>query len=261
MLPNRVNTWEKMKNFFSLFMKESNGILGRFDVYYQQLKSVSDVEDELFNLLNVFDEDYLTKNNIDGNSYEQPILDLLGDIVGVRREIYVNFKTKNNNVTIIEFDQDALQEIEDTLTAMQGGDGYYGYITLNNYCFLEYIKLEILKKRFNGTAKDIDEIYKNKLAELGITYIWSDINGELLPGDCQIKVDDANRWNTKDKWMLYALYGSGKLTIESAGINYIYLYGGVRVTVFKLSETGFIGSPLWDDGYEPQEGQEVGVLY
>lgn len=202
----------------SLYLQNQEDIKIRLLNYFKVLQNIKTDTDKLFNILNIWDENYFEKTNIDPSSLENYWLDEIGLIFGCYRQVELTnyqMESSENN-----------PKPSSTL------------YTLSNFNFLCYILATISKMAFDGQNGTLlyfyngtrilnaskyptDEydlslmdnyIRKNIITQLGIIYVCFNISLE-----CNIyftnykKVgDDVTR----------KLFLNGLLTIESMGIAY-----------------------------------------
>ena len=117
-------------NKLPLYLQQSEGFVEHFKYWIEILQKLDVVGDELSNMFNVFDENYLEKN-LNCSDF----LDKIGLLYGV-----------NRNITI--------------------GDVTYN---LNDKVFLLLIKAQITKNFYNGTYSDLNTFYYD-VAKIPLTY-------------------------------------------------------------------------------------------
>lgn len=242
------------QNSMSLFLKGSPGIPERCTNYYNILMNVINSGENMFKYLNIFyyqNSDSIPKDYFDlitetptvadeaRATFDNKWLDEIAAFLGISREVFCPGG---------QYDKD-----EKAL------DGTPAVVTLTNYELLVYIQATIAKYNFNGTCRQLREIYRGTpiylydnykkydepviksylsnsikpsvLTELGIWYI-SDANSASARIGIGINTQARNFPN------IYTLFLNGFLTIESMGITYTYVIGSnVYTAVFTPPDT------------------------
>lgn len=224
----------------SLYLQGQEDIKKRILVYFNILKNVKTNADTLFNILNIWDENYFEKTGINSLAFENIWLDEIGSIFGCNRQVVlINYK----------IDTSENPTPDSTL------------YTLSNFNYLCYILATISKMAFDGQNETLlyfyngsrllhyskyptdeynlnlmdNNIRENTITKLGIIYVC--LNNPL---ECKVYFtkykqigDDVTR----------KLFLNGLLTIESMGIIY--------ERILKSSDSVFFGRI---QGNKRQEG-------
>lgn len=226
-------------NSISMFLRGSWGMEDRCKMYASILQNLNECSQNLFDRLNIFyykdeNDNYFTKNKPDDmslNAYKNAKsdywLDMVGDILGLNRNVVVN----------IHYFED--QE-----------DPEYRDIVLTNLEFLIYIEATIARNTFDGSTETLRKIYtgssiynadayrKNTNLDSSVreyyesiiqpsflqklNIIYRTLNTEPDAQDterlcCEIVVfGDENFVSDNLRYLFY----NGFLTIESVGITY-----------------------------------------
>lgn len=132
MLPDKLKEWNYYSSKLPLFMKNSYGIEDHFYMLYEVLVSLSDIEENIFILLDVMNENYLDNlakiyntTNVDATNFV--ILDQIASIYGISRNFTKNGQTFTN---------------------------------LKNTELLFIIKCRILQNMYDGTYETATKFYK-----------------------------------------------------------------------------------------------------
>lgn len=199
MLKERLLSKDFYLENLSMFMKDSYGIKERLYGYISILNNINDIADGLvsrFDLYNLTSEiDYFTRNNIDPDGTEDAILDMLADIFGIERTLEVTYPGDGGTVTEI--------------------------ITLNNRDLYIYILVSISKLNYQGTNKEIRDLYSSDTIigqVTGIKYVWGSASLSCDVYFCGS--EELEKWQDGYNSNLVKLFLSDKLLIESLGIQY-----------------------------------------
>ena len=215
---------EKIYNFdyyvkkLPLYLRNSDGFIEHFRIWFDLLTSVVENSDQILNLINIFDEEYLTRINELDESVEKnksDFLDKLGAIFNVKR----NF----------------------SVTYISEGSPVIKQLSLDNKEFLLLIRAQIIKNYSDGSYIQMRKFYDS--AKLKI-YFYSNSPASVqvyllnIPGSADF--DYSN--NVLD--MFYA----GLLCIESMGITYAYSQQNYDDILVWADEDELLGYNEWDDG-------------
>ena len=217
---------EKIYNFdyyvkkLPLYLRNSDGFVEHFRIWFDVLTSVVENSDQILDLINVFDSNYLTKiNELDESKdkNQSDILDKLGSIFNIKRNFSVTYIPEGQNNPITK------------------------QLSLNNKDFLLLIKAQIIKNYSDGSYIQMRKFYGD--AKLKI-YFYSDnpasVNVYLLNTPGSEDFDYSN--DVLD--MFYA----GLLTIESMGITYAYSQQSYNDILVWANEDESLGNNEWDSG-------------
>lgn len=155
-----------------------------------QISGIIPVLDEILTLLSINDVEYLNelKNLYQNENDTSKILDILGSLFGLNRIVSVTYM--NNS-----------QEITETLS-------------LNDEVYLTYIKCQIIKNNYDGSYKQFKAYYDLAGLKLGVvTYNSIDLSASIATNHLYLLSTNTD---------IQKLFLSGKLTLESMGIQYIY---------------------------------------
>ena len=203
-------------NAMSKFLLNSYGVSERYDVYLKILYNIDTIAEDIFsrfdiyNVANWSEPDYFIRNGIDKTSKSDTWLDIIASIYNINRIMQISYTDPTT-----EPDPTDITET----------------ITLNNWELYIYIKVMVSKLNFNGTAKEIVDLYGTgeigssdlDIKYLGINYIWQNA-GSTSPLSCQVifyNTDLINDFkNRTGNENICKLFLSGNLLIESLGITY-----------------------------------------
>lgn len=185
----------------SLFMLGSYGIKDRVKANLSILQNVASCGDELFKRLDFWyykdsntgdGEDYFTLNYGDNaasirSANSEYWLDLIGNIFGIKREVYC-------------------------ATAISGYSS--GVIKLNNLAFLSYIQATAVKNIFDGKNITLYKYYNLQPSILQSAQIKYHT---MANSTCTVYLS-----NSLVDPQIILLFVNGYLTVESLGITYIY---------------------------------------
>lgn len=122
MINDKLKDFKYFYNKLPLYLQQSEGFLSHFEYWFELLQGIDKSADDIESMINVFDEDYLTKNP---NCSD--FLDKIGLLYGVSRIMTV--------------------------------DG--SRVELDDKLMLFVIKCQIIKNFFNGTFEQINKVYKD----------------------------------------------------------------------------------------------------
>lgn len=155
-----------------------------------QISGIIPVLDEILTLLSINDVEYLNelKNLYQNENDTSKILDILGSLFGLNRIVSVTYMSNS-------------QEITETLS-------------LNDEVYLTYIKCQIIKNNYDGSYKQFKAYYDLAGLKLGVvTYNSIDLSASIATNHLYLLSTNTD---------IQKLFLSGKLTLESMGIQYIY---------------------------------------
>lgn len=241
MLKQRLLSRDFYLENLSMFMKDSHGIKQRLDNYISVLNNVNNIADGLISRLDLYnlssDTDYFTRNEIDPNGFEDAILDMLANLFGVERTLEVTYPVENVDVTET--------------------------ITLNNRDLYIYILISISRLNYQGTNKEIRDLYSSDTIigqVTGIKYVWGDSSLNCSVYFCGS--EELEKWEDDQSSNLIKLFLSDKLLIESLGVQYFKYLGMFTFPVkFDVEYTGeyeYVFDPDFDNQHEP--GFRYGVF-
>lgn len=125
-LPDKLRPFSYYEHKLPLYLRKSYGFVEHLRIMYEILiDGVVDNGDTLLSLLDIYDEEYLTKGNI-----VTDMLDKIGALIGVTR----NFNVTYNSNTIA--------------------------IHLDNADFLLLIKTQLIKNYCDGSYRQLQKYYK-----------------------------------------------------------------------------------------------------
>lgn len=197
-----------------LYVRNMSNLKEHFKIWYDILISINDSCDEIFCYLDIFNNNYFVKCNVDPESNSFDFLDKLGNLYGVNRIFTCNYNLEGQKVTV--------------------------EVNLNNKDYLQLIKARIIRNNFKGTYEELYFLNKNIL-NLNIIYVTSNI-----PGYCDIYADISSFNNTniinptsikQEDDVKKHLFYSGLYNCESIGIVYSY----------HITDLYSIGT--WDDNH------------
>lgn len=216
MLNNRLLDKSYYLNAMSKFLLNSYGTEERYDVYLKILKNLDDVSESIFSRIDIYnvggwdDSNYFTRNNVDENSTTDAWLDIIASIYNINRTM---------NITYLDSRQTPEVSVTET-------------ITLDNWELFMYIKVIISRLNYQGTAKEIIDLYGNGVPDgtnnndikyLGIAYLWNFGLGSAQLS-CKVVLNNLSLIdmfnNNTGHQNICKLFLSDKLLIESLGITY-----------------------------------------
>jgi hypothetical protein len=201
----------------SLYLQGQEDIKLRILTYFNILQNIKTNTDTLFNILNIWDENYFEKTGIDSSAFENVWLDEIGLIFGCYRQ-----------VVLINYQMDTSEKpIPDSTL-----------YTLSNFNYLCYILATISKMAFDGQNETLlyfyngsrllhyskystseynlnlmdNNIRENVITKLGIIYVC--LNDSL---ECKVYF---TKYKQIGDNVTRKLFLNGLLTIESMGIIY-----------------------------------------
>lgn len=239
LIPKEWQEFDFYKNKMSLWLQGNTEIVDRNEMYFDLLKNVGDISEEIFNRLNITDPDYENKRESSwATSTEDNWLDLIGYIYGLNRSVILSGPSQ----------------------------------TLTNHAFRIYILSAILKSTFTGTRRDLRRIYTGSevlnykklkvllpeeivnsyisydpinLSDLNIVYHTS---GDLTASIYMVRTDGAPDTQIEN------LLTSGLLAIESLGIRYTYnIASSFEDAYFETVSGSTISPQSWFD-FNPNNG-------
>ena len=203
-------------NAMSKFLLNSYGVSERYDVYLKILYNLDEIAEDIFSRFDIYnsadweEKDYFIRNNIDRTATEDKWLDIIASIYNINRTMQISYTDPTTSPDPTD--------VTET-------------ITLNNWELYIYIKVMVSKLNFNGTAKEIVDLYGTggvgsddlSITYLGINYIWQNSNS-TYPLSCQVifynnELINAFKNHTTNQ-NICKLFLSGNLLIESLGITY-----------------------------------------
>ena len=210
MIQQKLLDFKYYYNKLPLYLRNSQSFPEHFRIWCEFLNNINDISDELLGLVNIFDTYYLQKYSEVCDDF----LDKLGALYGVSRNFSV----------VVDEEQGGI--IEKVVK----------YVSLSQLEFLILIKSQIIKNFFQGTVQEIVQFYKDANLPIFMQTLRSATCAVyLILG--QVDGIDSNATNVIN------MFKSGLLTIESAGINYLYdVYNDA--TVLKWDD----GNKVWDSG-------------
>lgn len=206
---DKLLTPEYYHSRMSLFMRNSYGMIDRCNTYVGILKNLYETGSNLLNRFNVFlNEDYFTINNVDENSTEDEMLDVIASIFCINRKIKIKYVDADGILNDKVVDKEYTEEI-----------------VLTNRDLLAYIQVIIIKNNFQGTNEELQYLYNGTkthylVQNLGLIYTWCNSTmGSTQPLECLIYFKNVNDYLTTRPNIVKMFY-AGLLTIESLGITY-----------------------------------------
>lgn len=211
MIDKKLLDWDYYLDKIPLYLRNSVGIKDHFKAIYRLLVAMDEKEDDILNFFNLLDEDYLNKYVYpydDNNKENFILLDWIGDIFGIKRELRVY--------------------VEDN----------WHYLKLKDNELYIFIKARILQNNFLGTFENSRSFYKNMDIPLYI------VKGDLS-AEASVYWNISEMIPSKN--MEY-LFKSGLLTLESMGITYKYLIVDVEKLAFWDSKepSKYWDTGLWN---------------
>lgn len=152
-------------NSMSMFLRGSWGMEDRCKMYVAILQNLNECSQNLFDRLNIFyyksnSDNYFSKNKPDDmtmteyqNSTSDYWLDMVGDILGIKRNVVVDISVLDENAE----------------------ESNYQNIYLSNFEFLVYIEATIAKNTFDGSLETLRKIYTGSSLYNASSYVTSNI--------------------------------------------------------------------------------------
>lgn len=217
LIPDKLMTFDYYRLKLPLYLRQSKTFQEHFRIWYDLLignekKGLVGNARIFFNLLQLFDKDYITFLNSlkTDEEDESKILDYIGDLFGVYR---------NNSVTYSYNDETKTEDI-----------------TLSDAEFLTLIKAKIVKNNYDGTRSQLQDYYD--------IVAYKSIYFDNVSADATLNVfmvvDTLPTIDTLTNTQ--KMFLSGAFNIESLGIAYT---NSLRTTVQLSWDTEGI---YWDEG-------------
>lgn len=191
-LNEKLKLFDYYKNKLPLYLQNSEGFQEHFRIWFDLLvgndnKGLVGTADTLFNLMQIFDKDYLTyiETLDDYDEHTMDMLDKLGALFGVNRILQVTYTQDSSTIT--------------------------EQLNLTNAEFIYLIKSQIIRNYCEGTREQINGYYK----DIGLE-MYVQTTGIATANLYLVKNDNIPQNVIK-------LFLGGKLHIESMGITYEYL--------------------------------------
>lgn len=109
-----------------LYLQKSYGYIEHFRLWFNILTDLVNNADDIYDALDVFNENYVTHINSMGSTTENAILDMIGELYGISRFVYVASQSE----------------------------------TLTNEQFIYYIRMTIAKQFCDGSAESLLQSYE-----------------------------------------------------------------------------------------------------
>lgn len=191
-LNEKLKLFDYYKNKLPLYLQNSEGFQEHFRIWFDLLvgndnKGLVGTADTLFNLIQIFDKDYLTyiETLDDYDEHTMDMLDKLGALFGVNRILQVTYTQDSSTIT--------------------------EQLNLTNAEFIYLIKSQIIRNYCEGTREQINGYYKDIGLEMYVQTI------DIATANLYLVENDNMSRN------VIKLFLGGKLHIESMGIMYRYL--------------------------------------
>lgn len=191
-LNEKLKLFDYYKNKLPLYLQNSEGFQEHFRIWFDLLvgndnKGLVGTADTLFNLIQIFDKDYLTyiETLDDYDEHTMDMLDKLGALFGVNRILRVTYTQDSSTIT--------------------------EQLNLTNAEFIYLIKSQIIRNYCEGTREQINGYYKDIGLEMYVQTI------DIATANLYLVENDNMSRN------VIKLFLGGKLHIESMGIMYRYL--------------------------------------
>lgn len=197
----------------SMILKNSLGVVERINTLSNLLIKLDNVYEELLMSRDIFNDNYT--DNITQDTNTNKYLDMIGNIFGLSRNFTINAGSINKPTSYNDIETN-----------------YFKYVNLNDYEFLVYIKLQIIKQNFTGTREELATLYnldsnQKSISPLNFIYITQEGNSH---GEVKIYWQDTEGYSTDFMYMFL----NGYLSIESMGIIYDRVIGNVKsIAVFR----------------------------
>ena len=238
-------------NAMSKFLLNSYGTEARFDMYYNILKNIDDISDDIFKRLDIFNVgnwddnlNYFTRNDVDPYGTDDAWLDLIASIYNINRIMKISYPDS--------LDSDSDSDDQELITET---------ITLDNYELFMYIKVMISKLNFIGTNETILNLYGQGVPDsnaldikyFGILYLWS--IGDYNSLTCNVIFNNSelidNFKNHNGHQNIVKLFLADYLLIESLGITYNKFLGQTLVYATFYDDNTNTGSVFYDNNQDP----------
>ena len=232
MIPAAIKDFDYYRHKLPIWLQNSTCFVQHFKIWFdifvgdRQVSGTSTVNDVIENLLNIFDDNYLTYivsfegSNADVENFDygdaSDILDKIGALFGVTRRFNLTYDVEG---------------VETTTT-----------FSLSNYTFLTLIKAQIVKNYCEGSQQQIQQYYQSCGLPILVT---TDDNTT-----CSLVLSLASlpQMTQTDQDDIIALFYSGLLTIDCVGVSYTYLVVGDIQSLL-----------IWDRANWADEGIDGGV--
>lgn len=189
-VPDELQSFEYYRTKLPLYLRSSNAFLQHFKIWYDVLisdkRGLLHVEETILSLLNVFDARY-HENFVEGETFD--MLDKIASLYGLKRQFSVQYVN------------DELEDVTEELS-------------LSNYEFLMFLRIQIIKNNFDGSREQLIELYKELNLEISLRSGTLDYD---TVATCTVGFLMNESVLTKN---IYALIKSKLFLIESAGIRY-----------------------------------------
>lgn len=198
MLKDKLLSFNYYFEKLPLYLQNSYGMKEQFQIWYDSLINVTDIEDEILALLNIFDENYLDYINslTDEPTDTTNILDKLAALFGFERQLIVTY-----------LDDSEVPAVTVTET-----------LVLNDEEMLMLLKARIIQSYFEGTRKQIIELYT--LLGLKVYYVNDDSIGDNATCDVYLASTTNSEFDYSEN--IKKIFLAGMLNLESMGIEYSF---------------------------------------
>lgn len=197
--PDDLKSFDYYKRKLPIYLRQCPRFIEHFRIWYDILVGDESTEysgiipsaDALLYLLNIFDSEYLSTINNMSDSSEGTvsfILDDLAALFGISRECSITYT--DSDETIHENEQ----------------------LTLDNNDLLIYIKCQIIRNYCDGTAEQIEQLYRNAGLLVYVITTTQNATAHLYLAN----ISGATSYSQN----IQKLFLSGALRIESMGVAY-----------------------------------------
>ncbi len=189
MLKQKLLDYDYYYNKLPLYLKNSHGYWEHFEIWVKLLNVFDSFEDELLELFDVFNDNYMSdvvSKYSSSTAYDFEFLDILGSLYGLQRTFNITYENVQKETVTEAFH-------------------------LNNEDFLLYIKSYIIKANYKGTYEEAREYYE----KIGLIVYLLNTNSSgycVVYGDTEFMSEDVKR-----------LFLAGAFNLESMGIVYTIL--------------------------------------
>lgn len=190
MLIDKLKSWEYYYKKLPLYVRNSYGVQEHFKLIFDIMIQLDNVEQEVCDVFNILQENYLTKMsekyNFSLNDYDFQFLDMIASIYGVGRSLNVSYIDNYTHETVNKS------------------------LILTNKELYMLIKSRIVQNNYDGTFEQSREYYNN----IGLPlYMFTGTN----PAECYLYLGE----NENVTENIRSLFLADLLTLKSVGITYI----------------------------------------
>lgn len=227
MLPDKLKDWQYYVDKLPLYLKNASGYKEHFEILYDLLVSLSDMQDKILDALNILQANYFDKyvNNglavdnelyaddslmVDGNQYL--LFDYIAALFGLTRNFSVTYD--------------------------DGGGETTTALSLSNEELYLLIKARIIQNNYDGSYTQAMDYY----SKIGLPIYFVTAG----PAQADLYLDTTTALSDN----IQVLFLAGLFTLQSLGITYDYHVGNVgRIGVWGATGDTVSNKNSWNNAY------------